>query len=743
MGEVLKVLVLEDVVSDAELAIGELRRNGVACESLRVETEREFRDALAEFKPDVVLSDYTLPGFNGLHALDILRAEQPEVPFIIVSGTLDEDKAIQALKGGASDYVLKGNPARLPQAVERAMRESRDRRQQRVQEQKIARLSRIHAVLSGINAAVIRIRDRQALFQEACKIAVEAGHFKMAWVGIPDSGGSKLKPVAWSGENQGYLEEVGKTIGTVSDDEGIGGQALRQKSVIVANDIATDHRVTYKEQALAHGYRSLIALPLLVEGKAVAVFLIYAADPHVFDQEELVLLGELADDVSFALAYIDKEERLNYLAYYDVLTGLPNRNLLGDRLAQAISHSKRYDSMAAVAFIDLDRFKIINDSLGHTAGDYLLKVVAERFAACLRDGDTVARLGGDEFVMVLPGQNSVEAINQVMQRIRTSIAEPVKSPKGLLATSCSIGIALYPQDGEDVETLLKHADAAMYRAKELGRNTFQFFTGEMNDKINDRLLMETRLRNAVQNGEMHLDYQPLVDQRAGGIIGVEALARWDNPEAGTVLPEVFIPLAEETDLILAIGEWVLRQACAQNKAWQEVGLRPVPVSVNVSARQFRQLDLPELVARVLAETGLEARWLNLELTESVIMQNTAAAAEIMRELRSMGVSLSIDDFGTGFSSLAYLRRFPVSRLKIDRAFVGDIVAGGGDAAIAQAVVSLGHSLGLKVVAEGVETPEQAAFLAARDCDEAQGFYYSVPLSAEDFGRVLKEGLKKS
>jgi diguanylate cyclase (GGDEF)-like protein len=507
----------------------------------------------------------------------------------------------------------------------------------------------------------------------------------------------------------------------------------------VANDIATDERVTYRQQALAHGYRSLIALPLLVEDKPVAVFLIYAADSHMFDQEEMTLLGELADDVSFALAYIEKEERLNYLAYYDVLTGLPNRNLLNDRLSQAISHSRRYDSMTAVAFIDLDQFKFINDSLGHTTGDFLLKVVAERFAACLRDGDTVARLGGDEFVMVLPGQSSVEAINQVMQRIRAGIAEPVPSPKGALRTSCSIGIALFPQDGEDVEALLKHADAAMYRAKEMGRNTFQFFTREMNAKLNDRLEMEKRLRLAVQHGEIRLEYQPLVEQRTGVIVGVEALARWSSPEAGAVPPQVFIPLAEETDLILAVGEWVLREACVQNKAWQQAGLRPVPVSVNVSARQFRQVDLPGLAARVLAETGLDARWLNLEVTEGVILQNPASTAEVMGELHAMGVTLSIDDFGTGYSSLANLKRFPVSRLKIDRSFVGDI---SGDSAIAQAVVSLGHSLGLRVVAEGVETAEQAAFLATRDCDEAQGYYYCAPVSAEEFARLLKEGLQR-
>jgi len=735
----LKILMVEDVATDAELQIRDLKRAGIACTTRCVENEADFRKQLVEFLPDLIISDFSLPKFDGLQALRIAKAEQPNIPFLFVSGTIGEERAIESLKSGASDYVLKGNSARLPQAVLRAVREAQDRKLREKQEQKIARLSRIYAVLSGINSAVIRIRDRKALFHEACAIAVKHGQFKMAWIGIPEPGSAKLTPVAWNGFIDGYLDEVGGELAKVAEDQGIGGQALLQKSVIVANDIESDERVMFRHEALARGYRSLIALPLLVEDKAVAVFSIYAADANIFDAEELSLLTEMAGDVSYALEYIEKEERLNYLAYYDVLTGLPNRNLLNDRLAQAISLSKRTGRCTAVAFIDLDHFKLINDSLGHNAGDHLLKLVSRRLADCLRDGDTIARLGGDEFVMVLPDQIDMDATTQIMQRILASASDPIDSGDREFNTACSIGVALYPQDGQDVETLLKHADAAMYRAKESGRNTFQFYAEEMNAKINERLLIEGKLRRAIERQELFLNYQPQVDLRTGKIIGTEALIRWQNPELGLVSPTRFIPLAEESDLILSIGEWVMRKACAQNKAWHDMGLPAVTISVNVSSQQFRQITLPEITAAALNDARLQSRYLNLELTESVVMKNVTEIIIMMRKFQSMGVELSIDDFGTGYSSLSYLKRFPVSRLKIDKSFVRDIATDPDDAAIAEAVISLGHSLGLKVIAEGVETGEQLAFLRARGCDEVQGYYYSKPTDSDGICALLRSG----
>ena len=735
----LRILVVEDVVIDAELESRELQRAGIACTTRRVENEGDFRRQLQEFLPDLIISDFSLPTFDGLSALRIAKTEQPDIPFIFMSGTIGEERAIESLKSGASDYVLKNNAARLPQAVLRAVREAEDRKLHKTQQQKIARLSRIQAVLSGINSVVVRIRDREALFHEACAIAVKHGQFRMAWIGVPVAGSTKLTPIARNGFNDGYLDDVGLELAKIADDHGVGGQALVKKSVIVVNDITSDTRVVFKQQALARGYRSLIALPLLVENTVVAVFLIYAADARIFDGEELNLLGELAGNISYALEYIEKEERLNYLAYFDILTGLPNRNLLNDRLAQAISHSKRTDHMTAVAFVDLDHFKLINDSLGHNAGDHLLKVISKRLAGCLRDGDTIARLGGDEFVMVLPDQEDSEATTQIMQRILASAREPIGSEDGEFNTSCSIGVALYPQDGEDVETLLKHADAAMYRAKESGRSTFRFYAEEMNVKIKERLLVEGKLRHALERQELFLNYQPQIDLRTGKIVGAEALVRWRNPELGLVPPVRFIPLAEESDLILSIGEWVMRKACTQNKAWHDLGLPAIKISVNVSSRQFRQTALPEMTAEILSDAGLDPQYLDLELTESVVMYDVAECITIMRKFQEMGADISIDDFGTGYSSLSYLKRFPVSKLKIDQSFVRDIATDPDDAAITEAVISLGHSLGLKVIAEGVETEEQLAFLCARGCDEAQGYYFGKPMAPDELRALLESG----
>ena len=415
--------------------------------------------------------------------------------------------------------------------------------------------------------------------------------------------------------------------------------------------------------------------------------------------------------------------QLEHQANYDALTGLPNRNLLHDRLKQSV-YSLRLPKAVAVVFIDLDHFKFVNDSLGHSIGDQLLKGMAERLRSVLRDGDTVARLGGDEFVLVLNDQANEEVIYRAMQRIAAKLAEPIEVDGKELVVTCSAGISLYPQDGPDVDTLLKNADAAMYRAKEHGRNNFQFYTAEMNERVNERLALENALRRAIERREFLLHYQRRVDLKTGSIAGAEALVRWHHPEWGVLRPARFIPLAEETGLIVHIGEFVLREACQQLRAWLDAGLRPGVVSVNLSARQFRQEGLVRLVSRVLEDTGIDPCFLEMELTESMVMHNVDAAIATLQGLKSLGISLSVDDFGTGYSSLAYLKNLPLDKLKIDRSFVRDIGSGeAGEGILAQAIISLGHNLGLHVVAEGVETDAQVRFLRRHRCDEVQGFFY--------------------
>jgi diguanylate cyclase (GGDEF)-like protein len=429
--------------------------------------------------------------------------------------------------------------------------------------------------------------------------------------------------------------------------------------------------------------------------------------------------------------------QIEHQANYDALTGLPNRTLLHDRLRQAV-FAQRHTRAIAVVFIDLDHFKFVNDSLGHGAGDELLKQMSDRLRSVLRDGDTVARLGGDEFVLILNDQNNEEVVFRAMQRIVARVNEPMVIEGKELYVTCSAGISLHPQDGPDVDTLLKNADVAMYRAKEAGRNNFQFFTVEMNQLVNERLQLEHSLRRALERKEFLLHYQQKVNLKTGAIVGSEALLRWMHPEWGLVRPVRFVPLAEETGLIVQIGEWVVEEACRQNAAWQKEGLEPGVVSVNLSARQFRQQGLVRAVSRILASTGLDPSFLEMELTESMVMHNAEAAIAVLQGLKSLGVTLSVDDFGTGYSSLAYLKDLPIDTLKIDRSFVRDIRAGGdpGEGVLAQAIISLGHSLDLKVIAEGVETDDQVRFLAKHHCDEVQGFYYGEPVLPDDFAVVL-------
>ena len=431
------------------------------------------------------------------------------------------------------------------------------------------------------------------------------------------------------------------------------------------------------------------------------------------------------------------QEELERQANYDGLTGLPNRHLLNDRLRQAV-FAQRSPRSISVVFIDLDHFKVINDSLGHNAGDEVLRHVAERLRLAVRDGDTVARIGGDEFVLILADQTREDVIFRAMNRIIAKVSEPLRIGNREFNITCSAGISVHPQDGADVETLLQNADAAMYRAKAHGRNNFQFYTSEMNALANERLSLEHSLRRALERKELLLYYQPRVNLRTGMIEGVEALLRWQHPEHGLILPGRFIPLAEETGLIVPIGEWVLRTACAQNQAWQAAGLSPVVVSVNLSARQFWGGGLARMVAAALAETGSNPLHLELELTESMVMHDADTVIATLKELKALGVQLSVDDFGTGYSSLSYLKRLPVDALKIDGAFVRDIDAGGdSDSGIlAKAIISLGHSLRLKVVAEGAETIAQVDFLRTQLCDEVQGYFFGKPMPAEEFANLL-------
>ncbi len=444
----------------------------------------------------------------------------------------------------------------------------------------------------------------------------------------------------------------------------------------------------------------------------------------------------IINDVSARIAY---EQQLEYHATHDVLTGLANRSLLHDRINQSILQAKRAGKLVGVLLLDLDRFKLINDGFGHAPADNLLKAVAERLNHCVRDTDTVARLGGDEFVVVAGSIDDPDSLAGVAAKILRQLAQPLDIEGKEVFVTASIGIATYPRDGDHGEALLRNADVAMYRVKEHGRNSYRFYAPEMNHMALDRLDMEGNLRRALERDEIAVFFQPILSLATGRIVGAEALARWNHPRIGMIHPPEFIPLAEETGLIIPLGERVLRLVCTQIAAWQAAGLPPLRVAINLSARQFRQDDLPRLVGRVLEETGVSGSALELELTESMVMHDVDNAISMLRDLKQLGVDLSLDDFGTGYSSLSYLKRFPIDALKIDRSFVRDIDSEADDAAIAHAVIAMAHSLGLRVIAEGVESEAQLELLRKYGCDDFQGFLFSRAVPAEEFALLVRNG----
>jgi len=525
---------------------------------------------------------------------------------------------------------------------------------------------------------------------------------------------TRLEGQHLSGDNRAFEQELGRTwwdLGFEPD----GGWAT--------------HRELMRQR---QPFRELVLTRQLDGGHTVHARV--SGEPVLARNGELLGYRGVARDIT---AQRQAEERVQYLATHDGLTGLPNRVWFHELLSLELKAAKRYGRRLAVMFIDLDRFKVINDSLGHDAGDALLKEVASRLTACLRTSDVVARLGGDEFVVMLREVHTQDQAATVAGKVLASVLEPVTLLGQTCRISASIGVSLYPEDGQDVQALMKNADIAMYQAKEDGKNAFQFYSRDVEQQTLERLTLETQLRNALGLQELSLHYQPRVDLRSGSVTGVEALLRWNNAQMGSVSPARFIPVAEQTGLIVPIGRWVLHTACAQNVAWQRQGLPPLRVSVNLSARQFAEDDLVADITAALAASGMDPQWLELEITESMVMQDTERSSQVLARLRRLGVSVSIDDFGTGYSSLAQIKRFPISALKVDRSFIRDLAHDAADRAITEAIIALGKTLGLAVVAEGVETDEQLQFLRERGCDEMQGFHFCKPVPPAELQLLLE------
>jgi diguanylate cyclase (GGDEF)-like protein/PAS domain S-box-containing protein len=549
--------------------------------------------------------------------------------------------------------------------------------------------------------------------------------------GILRHGAAPSLPVVYTAAVDGV--RVGPRAGSC------GTAAWRRERVIVTDIMEDPLWDDFRDLAAVHSLRSCWSTPIMShQGAVLGVFAMYSTTVREPSETEFSLMDTATRIAGIAIERKLAEDQVHFLAHHDALTGLPNRLLLIDRLSQAVLQAQRDGGSVTVAFADLDNFKMINDSLGHDAGDELLQAVAHRMTKSVRATDTVIRLGGDEFVILLINQvNNLDAMPTTVEKIRAAIAQPILVGGQSLQVTCSMGIASFPNDGADANTLLRNADTAMYQAKNAGRDTFEFFTPGMNAKVHERLSLREEMRAGLARSEFYLEYQPQVDLRSGRVFAVEALVRWRHPELGVVPPAKFISLAEETGLIVRLGDWVLSEACRQNKAWQDADLLSINVCVNVSARQFREKNWVHRVRRALSESGLEAKYLELELTESLLMDDVAQAILTMKELKSIGVQFAIDDFGTGYSSLSALKNFPVARLKIDQSFVRNLATDADDRGIASAIISLGQKLNMRVIAEGVETEEQLAFLRDNQCDEFQGYHFSKPLSAAAIPNMLR------
>jgi diguanylate cyclase (GGDEF)-like protein len=611
-------------------------------------------------------------------------------------------------------------------------------------------LTRMFEALSLTNEAIMRARSRAELFELVCEAAVLRGTFTSTTITVAEPGETFLRIAATKGENHERIKTTRfATSAELPEGRGLTGTAFRTKVPCIMNDfLASADTAHWHSLAKAGGTRSGASFPLLRKGtESVGVLLFMARDDHVFSEDLVELLAKLAENISFALDNFDRadekakaDERIEYLASHDSLTNLPNREMFNQLLHFTIEAARRYQRRFAVLFIDLDRFKIINDSLGHEAGDILLVETASRLRQSLRSGDVVARLGGDEFVVILEETAESQDVETTARTLLSALSQPLQLSGHECHTTASIGIAMFPGDGTDVQTLTKNADMAMYLAKEDGKNGFRFFNKAVKAPSIERLMLETSLRHALDRNEFSLHYQPKVDLVTGQVTGVEALLRWTHSEHGMVPPAQFIPLAEETGLIVPIGRWVLKEACTQSMAWLDQGLRQVSMAVNLSPRQFADENLLQDIDDALASSIMPPTLLQLEVTESMVMQNVARAIKVLNAIQSRGIRLAIDDFGTGYSSMSLMKQFPIDTLKIDRSFVRNLPDDCEDQAIAQAIISMGKALGMTTVAEGVETTEQATFLRDRGCDEMQGFLFSKPVPPEKVPGLLEQRL---
>jgi diguanylate cyclase (GGDEF)-like protein len=744
MASKLQLVVVEDSVEDAELVARHLAKAGLDVVMHRVQTEADFISALREKQPDLILSDFSLPQFSGLRALDVAIANAPDTPFIYVSGTIGEERAIDALRRGATDYVLKSNLSRLSSAVERALREAalkadqrKSEQQRREQEIRLQRLTRTYRMLSSTSSAILRLRNRIDLLDEVCRIAVNQGGYERVSISLIDTDARILRPRACAGTDSEPLQAVDSADLDSAAEPGMAERAIRTGAPSVRNDLAGEPRMAERHEVLmAQGYRAVAALPLLIDGTPIGVITLFSAQCEVFDEAELGVLLELTANLGFALQYLAKDEAVHFLSYFDSLTGLAKRPLFCERLAQRLSDDAADGNGRTVVVFDVQKLGTINDSLGRYVGDRLIEKIAARLKQAYADPECVAYFGGGTFAVMLADVGNSSDTGRLMQNAAAqTFVEPFYIEGHELRISIRSGLAFYPHDADSADALVQDAEAALKAARE--DNEKYMLYGLVTQRPTSRsLALEARLTGALERQEFLLYYQPKVNIDSGRIEGLEALLRWQDVQDGLVPPSLFVPLLERSGAIVDVGEWVLLQAAQDIRGWVAAGLTNIRVAVNVSPLQLRRRDFVERVLASIKPAIKQPAGVDIEITESMLMQDLELSIGKLSQLREAGIGVAIDDFGTGYSSLRLLARLPVDTLKIDRSFIQSIADAPNMMTLVSTIVSLARAFNMKTVAEGVETAEQLQMLRLIKCDQAQGFLHGRPTPASDVPSVI-------
>jgi PAS domain S-box-containing protein/diguanylate cyclase (GGDEF)-like protein len=858
----LKLVVAEDDDTDAMLIARNLARGGIKCTMHRVETESDFVDALHEVKPDIIISDFSMPQFDGRRALEIAVVRAPETPFLFVSGTIGEQRAIDALRCGATDYILKSNMTRLPAAVQRALREAsmraaqrssqqqlrsneeqlratietspdwiwetdvygkfrfcspsvsnilgyqpseligedfrlflsdeemhqsdsllpmtgqshltgavarwrtadgqlrwlernvvaiqdeshqlvgyrgtdRDITTRREQEARLHRLTRSYRMLSSTGSATLRLRNRSELMHEICRIAVQQGGYDRVVISLIDSNARELRPQAWAGNDARSLLAMDRTeLDSDAESASMAERTIRSSAPTICNDLHFEQSpVPHRQMLLEHGYQALATLPVVVDGTVIGVITLFSDHPGVFDDAEVEVLQELSANLGFALQFLEKDEAVHFLSYFDSLTGLAKRPLFCQRLAQGLATDTSEPQPMQVVVFDVQKLGAINDSFGRYVGDRLIENMAVRLKHAYADPEKLAYLGGGTFAIALPNIGNGNDLGPLLQySIGRLFVEPISIDGHEFRPGLRYGIAVFPDDATAADELVQCAEASLAAAREDNERFLPH--SSIRHRPTTRILeLESRLAGALERDEFRLHYQPKIDLTTGMIEGFEALLRWQDSEEGLVLPSIFIPLLERSGAIVDVGAWVLLQAAHDIHLWRDAGHPGIRVAVNVSPLQLRRRDFAAQVLSCVGSSKGNAG-IDIEITESMLMQDIELSTRKLAELRDAGVGVAIDDFGTGYSSLRLLSRLPVTTLKIDRAFVQNGCESQGGLTLVSTIISLARSFGMKTVAEGVETAEELRMLRGLDCDQAQGYYFAKPGPAADVPSVI-------